>query len=333
MALLGYGYWGPNLARNIHECPQSRLAVCCDRDPSRRDLVGRLYPGTATVAEPEDVFGDPAVEAVVVATPAQTHFELVRQALLAGKHVLVEKPLTLGSAEGEELTALADRMGRVLMVGHTFEYNPAVLDIKQRLDRGEIGQVYYGYSVRVNLGRIQQDLNALWSIAPHDVSIMLFLLGQMPLEVSARGSCRLTPGVEDVVFMTLTFPSDMLVHVHASWLDPSKERRLTLVGSEKMIVYDDVAAEGKVRIYDKGALKVGTGHLYGEFQYRVHSGDIHIPRIEMTEPLQNEVTHFFDCIRTGARPRSDGASGVRVVKVLEAAQRSLEQRGMPVEVR
>ena len=332
VGLLGYGYWGPNLARNVHESTGGRLAACCDADPQRLETAGRLYPGITLYRDPEEVFADPTLAAVVIATPARTHTDLIRRALLAGKHVLVEKPMTLDSSDGEELTALAAGKDLVLMVGHTFEYNPAVLSLKETLDAGDIGDVYYAYSVRVNLGRIQQDLNALWSIAPHDVSIMLFLLQEMPVEVSTRGVCRLTPGLEDVVFLDMVFPSGVIVHVHASWLDPSKVRQLTIVGSKRMVVYDDAAAEGKLRIYDKGALKVGTGPLYGEFQYRVHSGDIHIPRIDMTEPLRNECEHFFECIRTGARPRSDGDSGVRVVRVLEAAQRSLDQGGVPVRL-
>jgi len=252
---------------------------------------------------------------------------------LAGKHVLVEKPLALSSGEAEELISVAERQKKVLMVGHTFEYNPAVLKIKELLGDGQIGHVYYAYSTRVNLGRVQQDLNALWSIAPHDVSILLFLLGEMPLEVSARGISHLSEGVEDVVFFTMFFPGNVLAHVHASWLDPSKVRRLTLVGSKKMVIYDDLASEGKVRVYDKGVLKAGNGRVYGEFQYKLHSGDIHIPKIDMTEPLHNECAHFIDCIRQGKRPRTDGENGLRVVKVLEAVQRSLEQRGVSVEVR
>jgi len=333
IALIGYGYWGPNLARNLHELTESKLVACCDLNPDRLTLAQRLYPEIKVTTQASDILNDSRVDAVVIATPARTHFELARAALIAGKHVLVEKPLTLNTREAEELILLAERHHRVLMVGHTFEYNPAVLKIKELLDDGQIGDVYYAYSVRVNLGRVQRDLNALWSIAPHDVSIMLFLLGQMPLEVSARGTSHLNNGIEDVVFVTLLFPNNILAHIHASWLDPSKVRQMTIVGSKKMIVYDDVASEGKVRVYDKGVLRVDNGHIYGEFQYKLHSGDIYIPRIDMTEPLHNECAHFIECIQQGKRPRSDGESGLRVVKVLEAAQRSLEQRGVPVEIR
>jgi len=332
VALIGYGYWGPNLARNLHELPGSNLAACCDLDAARLALVQALYPQTRTTSRVAEVWDDASIEAVVIATPARTHFELAKAALDAGKHVLVEKPLTVSSQEAEELVELAKAQDRVLMVGHTFEYNPAVLKIKELMDQGQLGEVYYAYSTRVNLGRVQRDLNALWSIAPHDISILIFLFGQMPSEVSARGASYLNSGVEDVVFVDLLFPNGATAHVHASWLDPSKVRRMTIVGSKRMVVYDDVESEGKVKVYDKGVLKMGDSQIFGEFQYRLHSGDINIPRIDMSEPLRNECAHFIECIREGKRPRTDGENGLRVVKVLEAAQRSLEEHGVPVDV-
>lgn len=332
IALIGYGYWGPNLARNLHGLTDGKLAACCDLDQARLNTVQRLYPTVRVTTHLSDIWHDPQLEAVVIATPAATHFELARQALLAGKHVLVEKPLAMSSQEVEELILLADKQQRVLMVGHTFEYNPAVLKIKELLDQGQIGDVYYAYSVRVNLGRVQRDLNALWSIAPHDISILIFLLSCLPVEVSARGVSHLHDGIEDVVFATLLFPNNILAHIHASWLDPGKLRQMTLVGSQKMIVYDDVASEGKVRVYDKGVLRIEDSRIYGEFQYKLHSGDIYIPKIDLSEPLSNECAHFIECIQHNKRPRSDGLDGLRVVKVLEAAQRSLQQRGAAVEV-
>jgi len=332
VALVGYGYWGPNLARNLHELAETHLAVVCDRDASRLGQAHKLYPSARVTTDVAKVWGDAEIEAVVIATPAPTHYELVKAALAAGKHVLVEKPLTLCSREARELADLAQAQDRILMVGHTFEYNPAVLKVKELLDQGQLGDVYYAYSTRVNLGRIQRDLNALWSIAPHDVSILLFLFEQMPIEVSARGASYLNPGVEDVVFIDLLFASGLIAHIHTSWLDPSKVRRMTIVGSQKMIVYDDLESEGKVKIYDKGVLKVGPGRIFGEFQYRLHSGDIAIPRIDMSEPLRNECQHWAACIRDGQRPRTDGANGLAVVRVLEAAQQSLEKRGAPVEI-
>jgi predicted dehydrogenase len=290
-----------------------------------------LYPQAITTPEHRDLLTDPDIEAVVIATPARTHYALAREALEAGKHVLVEKPLAMGSRQAEALIALADERRRVLMVGHIFEYHPAVRKIKSLIDEGELGQVYYIYSTRVNLGRVQSDINALWSIAPHDISILIYLLGTMPQSVSARGGTFLNGMVEDVVFLVLSFPDGMLGHVHASWLDPSKVRRMTVVGSRRMAVYDDVADEGKIKIYDKGVYRKGED-IYGEFQYRVHSGDIAIPRLDMAEPLRIECVHFAECVRQGRRPQTDGANGLRVVRVLEAAQASLEQGGTTVSL-
>jgi len=331
IALVGCGYWGPNLARNFHSVPETVLHTCCDTRPEALQQMAALYPDTRTTEDYGSVLRDPTVEAVALATPALLHFSLARAALLAGKHIFVEKPITMDSREAEELIALAEARGLTLMAGHVFEYNPAVLKIKQLMEADEIGKPFYIYSNRVNLGRVQSDINALWSIAPHDISILLFLLEQMPESVSAQGANYLRSGVEDVVFVTLRFPDGVVGHVQASWLDPSKVRRMTIVGSRKMILYDDVASEGKVRIYDKGVYVKGEDS-YGEYQYRIHSGDIHIPKIALSEPLRNECVHFARCVRTGERPRSDGRSGWRVVRVLEAAQESLRREGAVVGV-
>jgi len=311
--------------------PSAALQWCCDLDAERLGRVQALYPGVSVTTDYTAVLEDGGTDAVVIAVPARAHHSLARQALLAGKHVFVEKPLAMSAVEARELIHIAEERGRVLMVGHVFEYNPAVLHIKQLLGEGGVGQLYYMYSNRVNLGRVQSDINALWSIAPHDISIMVFLLGTLPETVSARGGTYLNGRLEDVVFLTMTFPGGVLAHVQASWLDPSKVRRMTFVGSEKMIVYDDVADEGKVKIYDKGVYRK-TNDLYGEFQYKVHSGDIYIPKIEMVEPLRSECAHFVDCIEQGTTPRTDGYNGLRVVQVLEAAQRSLDEGGIAVSV-
>jgi len=332
VALVGYGYWGPNLARNLYQLPNATLAACCDMDVKKLAEVQALYPGVRTTPDFASVLADAAIEAMVIATPARTHFSLARQALEAGKHVMVEKPIAMSSPETEALIRLADERRRILMVGHTFEYNPAVLKIRAFMDEGALGDVYYLYSTRVNLGRVQQDLNALWSIAPHDISIMNFLLGAQPLEVSARGARCLGSNVEDVVFANLAYPGGIIAHVHASWLDPSKVRKMTIVGSKKMIVYDDIDAEGKVRLYDKGATRVNGAQSYGEFQYKLRSGDIFIPKIDMSEPLRNECLHFAECAAAGRRPRTDGWNGLRVVRVLEAAERSLARNGAPEPV-
>lgn len=325
IALIGFGYWGPNLARNFYQLPNAQLEYVVDNDATARRRAERLY-GCKTTNSLDDVLADRDVDAVVVATPARTHYELARRSLEAGKHVLVEKPLTMDVGEAEELVATAEQRGRTLMVGHVFEYNPAVAYIKQAIDNGDLGDLYYLYSKRVNLGRVQSDVNALWSIAPHDISITLFLLGQMPESVRCQGASCLNNAVEDVVFLTMYFPNNVLCHVHASWLDPSKTREMTVVGSKKMIVYDDVSAEGKVRVYDKGAFRKGDV-TYGDFQYKLHSGDILIPRLDMREPLQVECAHFVDCVQSGSQPLTDGANGLRVLKVIAAGDKSLQRGG------
>lgn len=328
IGLVGYGYWGPNLARNFHQLPEAWLTACADADPARLAEAARLYPFTQTTTDYRELLDNPALDAIVVATPARSHYEIARAALEHDKHVLVEKPLAMTTNQVRDLAGCARASDRTLMVGHTFEYNPAVWKIKELLTSHALGDLYYVYSNRVNLGRVQLDINALWSIAPHDISILLYLLDALPLAVSARGATYVSEKIEDVVFVLLTFPNNVIAHIHASWLDPSKTRQMTLVGSEKMIVYDDVDPEAKLKIYDKGVYKRGAA--YGEFQLRVHSGDIFIPRIDMTEPLRNECRHFVDCILNHKEPQTGAENGLRVVSVLEAAQRSLEQSGASV---
>jgi predicted dehydrogenase len=334
VALVGYGYWGPNLARNLHVRLGTGWVACADADPARRAEVAHRYPWVRVAATDSELLDDPEVEALVVATPARTHAPLVWRALAAGKHVLVEKPLALSTAEAVELAELAGALGRVLMVGHTFEYNPAVLKMRELVTAESFGTLYYLHSQRVNLGRIQRDINALWSIGPHDVSIANFLTGASPRWVAAKGARYLHDDIEDVVFATLGYElgsgREVLAHVHASWLDPSKLRRTTVVGSRAMVVYDDLDSEAKLRVYDKGADPVQGG--FGEFQFRLRSGDMHVPRVDLTEPLAIELDHFLDCVATGATPRTDAWNGVRVVATLEAAQRSLEKGGAQVEV-
>lgn len=331
VAQVGFGYWGPNLARNIHQIPNAELTFVVDRDESVLQTVRELYPTTQTVSELAPVLANPEVDAVIIATPARTHFSLAKMALEAGKHVFVEKPLAMELTEARSLVSLATQRQRVLMVGHVFEYNPAVRYIKSAIERGDLGEIYYLYSRRVNLGRVQSDINALWSIAPHDISIALYWLGQMPEAVSCQGTACLNGDVEDVIFLTLHFPGPILCHIHASWLDPSKQREMTIVGSQKMIVYDDVSSEGKIRIYDKGVYR-RSDPGYGEYQFKLHSGDIMIPRLDLREPLREELTDFVQSICQGSSPLTDGENGVRVVAVLTAGQQSLEQGGRKVEL-
>ncbi|HEY2956681.1 MAG TPA: Gfo/Idh/MocA family oxidoreductase [Actinomycetota bacterium] len=331
VALFGYGYWGPNLARNLHLRLGVAWTACVDPDPARLAEVNRRYPWVRTSRDAGGVLADDAVDALVIASPARTHAELARRALRAGKHVLVEKPLALSTAEAVALAEQADASGLVLLVGHTFEYNPAVAKVRALLQAGDLGELYYLHSQRVNLGRIHRDINALWSIGPHDVSIANHLIGTAPRWVAARGARYLHTEVEDVVFATLGYDGGVLAHLHVSWLDPSKLRRTTVVGSRRMVVFDDLDSEAKLRVYDKGADPVGVGE-FGEYQFRLRAGDLHVPRTDLTEPLALELDHFLECVATGARPRTDGWNGVRVVATLEAAQQSLDKGGQQVAV-
>ena len=329
LGVIGVGSWGKNLARDFAQLPEARVAAVCDRDPKRLQPWQRLLPEARLTGEPAELFADRAIEAVVIATPAVTHYELVRQALAAGKHVFVEKPLTLKIEHAVELLETARRAERVLMVGHLLRYHPAIAKLKALIDSGTLGQVFYIYTQRVNLGSIRADENALWSFAPHDISVILYLLGAMPERVSARGECYLQSGVEDVVFLTLHFPDRQMANIHLSWLDPHKIRKFTIVGSQQMVTFDDMEPSEKIRIYDKG---VSRGYdSYGDW-LTLRFGDITIPRLEMTEPLKLECREFLECVRTGKAPVTDGEDGLRVLRVLEAAQRSLEQRGAPVEL-
>ncbi len=332
VALVGCGYWGPNLARNFYQIPDAELVACCDLNAQTLQKMAQLYPGARMTDDFGSVCADETVDAIAIATPARTHYALAKAALQSGKHVFVEKPLALSVQEARELVDLAEAKGCVLMVGHIFQYNPAVRYIKRLIDDGELGQIYYLYSTRVNLGRVQSDINALWSIAPHDVSILLYLLGSEPEWVSARGATYLTDGIEDVVFIDLGFPGEILAHVHVSWLDPSKVRRMTIVGSKQMVIYDDVADEGKVKLYEKGVYRKEEPG-FGEFQYRVHTGAITIPKLDLVEPLRVECEHFIQCVRENRRPETDGENGLQVVRILEAAHASLKQNGQPHPVK
>jgi predicted dehydrogenase len=331
VALIGFGYWGPNLARNLQALAGPRWRYLVDLSPERRERAARLHPQVQVTDDLDKVLADDELRAVVVATPAATHAPLARRALEAGKHVLVEKPLALATADAVQLATLADRRGLVLMVGHTFEFVPAVRRMKELIDAGEIGDLLYLHSQRLNLGRIQSDINAFWSIGPHDVSIANYLVGRSPQWVRAGGARYLHTDVEDVAFVTVGYPGGVLAHMHVSWLDPSKTRRTTVVGSRRMLVYDDMDADAKLRVFDKGADRLDSD-AYGAWQYRLRDGEMHVPRLEMVEPLAAELGHFLDCVRSGARPLTDGWNGVDVVSVLEAVDASLRQDGAEVVI-
>jgi predicted dehydrogenase len=336
LALVGLGYWGPNIARNLASVEGGSLRVLCDSRSEVLDRLARQYPAARAEADYERVLSDVSVDAVVIATPAATHFQLVRAALNAGKHVLVEKPLAMSVAEGEELAALSSTKGVVLMVGHVFIYNPTVRKVKDYIDDGTIGDVLYVYSQRLSLGQVRRDVNALWNFAPHDLSILQYWLGSGPSAALARGFSYVNQGIEDVVFLSLDYPGGVGAHVHISWLDPSKVRRMTIVGSEKMIVYDDVDTDARIMIYDKGVTKspmpgatvepvsLGRYETYTEFQLLLRAGDVLIPKVDFVEPLKLECEHFIDCILTGRTPDTDARSGIEVIRALEAAQRSLD---------
>jgi predicted dehydrogenase len=332
VAQVGLGYWGPNLARNLANVEGGELVALCDASTARLERMGRQLPGVRLVPDYEELLSDETVDAIVLATPVDTHFPLAKAALDAGKHVLVEKPLATSSDECEILIRLADERGLTLMVGHVFLFNAAVEKVKEYIDGGELGDVYYVYSQRLNLGQVRQDVNAMWNFAPHDLSILCHWLGSEPTSVHAHGYSYIQPGIEDVVFMNLDFPGNVGANVHISWLDPLKVRRMTVVGSEKMVVYDDVSADAKVVVYDRGVTKrlrdradasLGSYRSYGEFQLLLRAGDVLIPKLDFAEPLLRECQHFVDCVRTGTRPIADGRQGLMVVRALEAAQRSL----------
>lgn len=328
LACVGVGGWGKNLIRTFHSLPICRILYLCDLDQKRLEEVGRAYPDTKRTASFEEVLGDKRVEGVVVATGACEHYHLAKQALLAGKHVFIEKPMTLKAREAEELVEIAAKSDRKLMVGHLLIYHPGIVRLKQVIDEGELGEIYYLYSQRVNLGVIREDENALWSFGPHDLSVMLYLLGAFPTSVSVRGKAYVRRGIEDVVFVNLTFSKERMAQLQLSWLDPHKIRMITVVGSKKMAVFDDMENTEKLKVYDKGITQPFFAS-YGEALH-LRFGDITIPHLEMTEPLTIECRHFVECIRTNGRPKTDGLQGLAVVRILEAAQESLEREGAPV---
>jgi predicted dehydrogenase len=332
VGLLGYGYWGPNLARNFAEATDARLAIVSDLNPARLALVARRHPGVAITQDAAAVLADPRVDAVVVATPVSTHFDLALRALRAGKHVLVEKPLAPTAAQAAQLVEEAARRGRVLMVDHTFVYTAAVQKIQALVEAGDLGDLYYYDSARVNLGLFQHDVNVLWDLAVHDVAIMDFVLPSRPCAVSATGASHVPGGPENIAYLTLFFAGSLIAHIHVNWLAPVKLRRTLIGGSRKMIVYDDLEPIEKLKIYDKGiTLTNGQERVY-QLLVGYRTGDMWAPHLDTAEALHTEVRHFLDCVASGRRPLTDGVVGLRVVQILEAASRSLAERGRPVSL-
>jgi predicted dehydrogenase len=332
VGVIGAGYWGPKHIRNFGALPGARVAMVADLSEARLAPIRAQYRGVQTTTDHRHLLRARDVDAVVIATSVTTHARLAREALLAGKHVLVEKPLAASSAQCKDLIRLAAEHGRVLMVGHTFLYNPAVLVLRELVRSGEIGDVRYAYAQRLNLGLFQRDVHVLWDLAPHDVSILMYVLGTDPIAVAARGGAHVQAGVPDVAFMDLAFPHNVSAAVHVSWLDPNKVRRITLVGSKKMIVYDDVEPREKIRVYDRGIDVPPRPDRFGQLQLTYRDGDVYAPPVPDVEPLRLECEHFLDCIETGATPRTDGEQGLKVVRTLEMADVSLLHGGVMVSV-
>ena len=328
VGVVGLGYWGPNLARNFDRIPGTEVSWLCDSSEEALERWGAAFPSARTTTSLDELLADDSLDAVAVATPVPTHAELAMRVLAAGKHCFVEKPLARSEAEAEAVVDAARATDRVLMVGHLLEYHPGVERLSQLVESGELGELRYVYSNRLNLGKHRQDENALWSLGAHDVSVILRLAGEEPYECTAVGESYVKPGVEDVVFAFMRFPSGLTAHMHLSWLDPHKERRFTVVGSRRMATFDDMELERKLTIYDKGFDEDYSS--YGE--YIARSGDIFSPRVPNDEPLRIECRHFLECVAHGVTPRSDGEVGLRVVRVLEALQQSLREstRAAPV---
>jgi len=330
VGVVGFGYWGPNLVRNLDRLGDAELVCACDLNEGNLGKLAALYPYVETTTDLDAMLGRADIDAVVVATSAPSHFAIASKVLAAGKHCFVEKPLTLTSADAEALVKLADEQGVTLMTGHLMVYHSAINWIRDYIASGELGDVLYLYLQRLNLGKVRTEENAFWSLAPHDVSIALYLLGENPDRVSASGAAYVTPGVHDTVFANLHFPSGKMANIHVSWLDPHKTRKLTVVGTKKMLVFDDMEATEKIWIYDKG-LGAPEGALGWGEDLTLRFGDITVPFLKMAEPLGIEVQHFLDCCRSGDVPRSDGRAGLAVVRVLEAVDESMAANGAPVD--
>lgn len=330
VGVVGCGYWGPNLIRNFRQNPECELKVVCDMSEQRLAHMRRLHADIATTTQYDDLLNDPDLDAVVVATPVRFHFEMAKAALSVGKHVFIEKPMARTAAEGEELVALAERRGLVLMVGHTFLFSPAVRRMKEIIDAGDIGTVQYVAARRLNLGLFQKDINVAWDLAPHDISILLYLLDESPVDVSCQGSSHVNRSIEDVTMMYLTFRKNLCAFIHNSWLDPNKVRQMTVVGSQRMIVYDDTEPLEKLKIYDARVEVPPHYDSFAEFTYSYHYGDAYVPYIKQDEPLKLECQHFLDCIREQREPITGGKFGLEVVRILEASGESLRQQGISV---
>jgi len=331
IAIIGVGYWGPNLVRNFISAKNSTISKVCDINKERLNFIQSKYPSLETESDYNNILNDSYIEAVVLATPIETHFKMAKEAILAGKHVFVEKPITMKSVEAEELKKIANDKNLVLMVGHTFLYSPPVLKVSELIRNNELGKLKYIALTRINLGRIKHDTNVLWDLAPHDFSIVLEWMGKLPRKIQVMGKAATFEGNVDVAFVNLFYDDDILINIHMSWLSPVKVRQSYIIGDKKMIVYDDMHISEKVKLYDMG-VDLKEPDTFGEWQLTYRSGDVIIPRLEAFEPLQKECQHFIDCIKNGSKPKSDADQGIEIVKMIEAAQESLNNGGIPVNL-
>ena len=329
---IGGGYWGPNLIRNFVEIPNAKLVAVADLSQDRLDHLQARFPQIQHTTQNYKDFFEMDLDGVVIATPPDTHYPIAADCIQHNLHVLVEKPVTLNSPDAAALIELAEKHDRVFMVGHTFEYNPAVRALKEMIDSGELGEIYYIDAVRASLGLFQTKANVLWDLAPHDISILRYLLGADPETVSVHAATCVQEGIADVAYAAFRFPNDVLGHIRMSWLDPAKTRSITVVGSKKMVIYDDVAPLEKIRVYDKGVKAIRHTDTFGEFTFAYHYGDVVIPHIKMQEPLRIQCSHFLDCIVEKKVPHTDGLNGLRVVQILESAQKSLDSQGEVVVI-
>ena len=332
IALVGYGHWGPNYLRNLQFLDEAEVKYVCDKQPSVLQKVKKQYPGIQTLTDFSEILRDSEVDAIILATPASTHYELVKKSLEAGKHTLVEKPLALSVKEAEELVERSERQKRILMVGHTFLYNPAVRKMKDYVDKGTLGKIYYLQAVRTHLGLIKNDVSAVWDLAPHDVSIFSYLLGKEPKKVSAVGTSHLKENLQDVAFVNLFYDQGVIGNIHISWVDSNKLRQVAVIGSKARVLFDDLNPLERLRIFEKGVSLDKPYDTFGEFQLLLRDGDIVSPKVEPEEPLRNVCLEFIQSIQTGRKPLTDGLNGLAVVRAMCGIQKSLEQEGAPVSL-
>ena len=333
VAVIGYGYWGPNLVRNWNHNNRARLKYVCDLKSDRLNLAKSNYPQIQITKDYMDILNDPEVDAVNIVVPIKDHYKIAKEALEHDKHILVEKPLTASSEEMEELIKLADEKKKVMMVGHTFLFSPPVIKVKEYIDAGELGTIDFIQLSRINLGRVKHDYNVIWDLAPHDFSIIDFWLGELPESIQVVGKASTFEQVCDIAFINLKYKNEVLGNIHLSWISPIKLRQSYIVGKDKMIIYDDTHPSEKVKLYDKGIDKIRDPKTFGEFQLSYRTGDVLIPNLDNVEPLSAECNHFVDCIEMGATPRTDSFHALRIIKMIEAAQRSLENNGEIVKLK